>query len=131
MLFRSYHAMGEAGTFEKLAKTFDLILCTVSVDLDWNQYLGLLKRDGTMVLLGVPPKAPPVSAASLIFGRRSLAGSLIGGITETQEMLDFCGKHGIVSDIELIPIQKAQEAYERVVKGDVKFRFVIDMASLT
>ncbi|MBF0485572.1 MAG: NAD(P)-dependent alcohol dehydrogenase [Candidatus Omnitrophica bacterium] len=127
---KHYYATGEAGTFEKLAKTFDLIICTVSVDLDWNQYLGLLKRDGTMVILGVPPKAPAVSAASLIFGRRSLAGSLIGGIRETQEMLDFCGKHGIVSDIELIPIQKAQESYERVVKGDVKFRFVIDMASL-
>lgn len=125
-----YYATDEAGTFEKLAKAFDLIICTVSVDLDWNKYLGLLKRDGSMVLLGVPPKAPPVSAASLIFGRHSLAGSLIGGIRETQEMLDFCALHGIVSDIELIPIQKAQESYERVIKGDVKFRFVIDMASL-
>ncbi len=125
-----YHATAEAGTFEKLAKSFDLIICTVSVDLDWNQYLGLLKRDGTMVVLGVPPKAPAVHAASLIFGRHSLAGSLIGGIRETQEMLDFCGKHGIVSDIEIIPIQKVNESYERVIKGDVKFRFVIDMASL-
>ncbi|MEI6438404.1 MAG: NAD(P)-dependent alcohol dehydrogenase [Candidatus Omnitrophota bacterium] len=125
-----YFATAEAGTFEKMAKMFDLIICTVSVDLDWNQYLGLLKRDGTMVLLGVPPKAPPVHAASLIFGRHSLSGSLIGGIKETQEMLDFCGQHGIVSDIELIPIQKAQESYERVIKGDVKFRFVIDMTTL-
>ncbi|MBF0532586.1 MAG: NAD(P)-dependent alcohol dehydrogenase [Candidatus Omnitrophica bacterium] len=125
-----YYATAEPGTFEKLAKTFDLIICTVSVDLDWNQYLQLLKRDGTMVLLGVPPKASPVSAGSLIFGRHSLVGSLIGGIKETQEMLDFCGKHGIVSEIELIPIQMAQESYERVIKGDVKFRFVIDMKSL-
>ena len=125
-----YFATGEAGTFEKMSKMFDLILCTVSAELDWNQYLGLLKRDGTMVLLGVPPKTPPVNAMSLIFGRHSLAGSLIGGIRETQEMLDFCGKHGIVSDIELIPIQQAQAAYDRVIKGDVKFRFVIDMASL-
>jgi len=125
-----YFATGEAGTFETMAKMFDLILCTVSAELDWNQYLGLLKRDGTMVLLGVPPKVPPVNAMSLIFGRHSLAGSLIGGIRETQEMLDFCGKHNIVSDIELIPVQKAQAAYERVIKGDVKFRFVIDMASL-
>ncbi len=125
-----YYAVGEAGTLEKLAHVFDLILCTVSVDVDWNEYLATLKRDGTMVLLGVPPKAPTVKAASLIFGRRSLAGSLIGGIQETQEMLDFCGKHGIVSDIEMIPVQKVNEAYERVIKGDVKFRFVIDIASL-
>lgn len=125
-----YYATQEADVFKGLAKSFDLLICTVSVDLDWNLYLGLLKRDGVMVLLGVPPKAPPVSAASLIFGRKSLAGSLIGGIRETQEMLDFCAKHGIASDIELIPIQKIQEAYERTIKGDVKFRFVIDMASL-
>ena len=126
-----YYAMGELQAFEKLARTFDLILCTVSVDLDWNQYLKTLKRDGTMVVLGVPPKAPVVQAESLIFGRHSLAGSLIGGIQETQEMLDFCGNHGIVSEIEMIPIQKVNEAYERVIKGDVKFRFVIDIASLT
>ncbi len=125
-----YYAMGEAGAFEKLERTFDLILCTVSVDIDWNQYLNTLKRDGTMVVLGVPPKAPTVQAHSLIFGRHSLAGSLIGGIGETQEMLDFCGKHGIVSDVEMIPIHKVNEAYERVIKGDVKFRFVIDIASL-
>ncbi|MBF0522260.1 MAG: NAD(P)-dependent alcohol dehydrogenase [Candidatus Omnitrophica bacterium] len=125
-----YYATSEPGTFEKLVKTFDLIICTVSVDLDWNQYLALLKRDGTMVILGAPPKAPTVSATSLIFGRHSLAGSLIGGIKETQQMLDFCGEHNIVSDIELIPIQKAQESYERIIKGDVKFRFVIDMSSL-
>lgn len=125
-----YYATGEEGVFEKLGRTFDLILCTVSVDIDWNQYLNTLKRDGTMVVLGVPPKAPTVRAGSLIFGRHSLAGSLIGGLKETQEMLDFCGKHGIVSDIEMIPIQKVNEAYERVIKGDVKYRFVIDLASL-
>jgi uncharacterized zinc-type alcohol dehydrogenase-like protein len=125
-----YIATNEDKAFEKLARTFNLIICTVSTEIDWNQYLDTLVRDGTMVLLGVPPKAVPVEAGNLIFGRHSLAGSLIGGIQETQEMLDFCGKHNIVSDIEIIPIQKVNEAYERVIKGDVKFRFVIDMASL-
>lgn len=125
-----YYATGEAGAFAKLARTFDLLICTVSSDLDWNQYLGTLRRDGTMVVLGVPSKPQPVHAANLIFGRHCLAGSLIGGIRETQEMLDFCAKHKIVSDIELIPAQKVNEAYERVLKGDVKFRFVIDMASI-
>ncbi len=125
-----YYATGEAGAFEKLARKFDLLICTVSSDLDWNQYLATLKRDGTMVVLGVPSKPQPVHAANLIFGRHCLAGSLIGGIRETQEMLDFCAKHKIVSDIELIPVQKVNEAYERVLKGDVKFRFVIDIASL-
>ena len=127
---KHYYAMGEADAFTKLERTFDLIICTVSVDVDWSGYLKTLKRDGTMVVLGVPPKSPVVEAGSLIFGRHSLAGSLIGGIRETQEMLDFCGRHGIVSDIEMIPIQKVNEAYERVIKGDVKFRFVIDIASL-
>ena len=125
-----YHAMTEPGAFEKLAHSFDLILCTASVDVDWNRYLNTLKRDGTMVILGVPPKAPAVSASSLIFGRHNLSGSLIGGIKETQEMLDFCGKHNIVSDIEIMPVQKVNQAYERVIQGDVKFRFVIDIASL-
>lgn len=127
---KEFYATSDAGTFEKLAGKFDLIINTVSVDLDWNQYLSLLKRDGALVLLGVPPKAPPVHASSLIFGRRSLAGSLIGGIRETQEMLDFCGKHNIVSDIELIPIQEINTAYERMLKGDVRYRFVIDTKSL-
>jgi len=125
-----YYATAEAGTFEKLARTFDLLICTVSSDLDWNQYLTTLKRDGTMVVLGVPSKPQPVHAANLIFGRHCLAGSLIGGIRETQEMLDFCAKHKIVSDIELIPAGKINEAYERVLKGDVKFRFVIDVATM-
>jgi alcohol dehydrogenase (NADP+) len=117
--------------FQKNASTFDLIINTVSVDLDWNLYLGLLKRDCSMVLLGAPSKAPPVSAFSLIGGRRSLAGSLIGGIAETQEMLDFCGKHNLVCDIEKINMSAINEAYDRMVKGDVRYRFVIDIASLS
>lgn len=125
-----FYATSDESTFKKLANHFDLILNTVSVELDWNQYLNLLKRDGTMVLLGVPPNAPAVHAFSLIGGRRSLAGSLIGGIKETQDMLDFCGKHGIGSDIEVIPIEKINEAYERMIKGDVRYRFVIDIQSL-
>ncbi|MEI7998562.1 MAG: NAD(P)-dependent alcohol dehydrogenase [Candidatus Omnitrophota bacterium] len=124
------YATNDPKTFEALTKHFDLIINTVSVKLDWGAYLGLLKRDGTMVLLGVPSDAPQVHAFPLIMGRRSLAGSLIGGIKETQEMLDFCGKHNITSDIELIPITKVNEAYERVIKADVKYRFVIDIASL-
>lgn len=115
---------------EPLVNHFDLIINTVSVDLDWNLYLSLLKRDSTMVLLGAPSKAPEVSAFSLIMGRKSLAGSLIGGIHETQEMLDFCGKKNIVCDIETIKIDQINDAYERMLKGDVKYRFVIDTASL-
>jgi uncharacterized zinc-type alcohol dehydrogenase-like protein len=121
---------GEAMTFQKLSRYFDLIINTVSVKLDWGRYLELLKRDGSMVLLGVPSDAPEVHAFPLIMGRRSLAGSLIGGIKETQEMLDFCGRHNIVSDIEIIPINKINDAYERVIRAQVKYRFVIDMASL-
>ncbi len=124
------YATNDPETFKKLDRYFDLIINTVSVKLDWGAYLGLVKRDGTMVLLGVPSDAPQLHAFPLIMGRRSLAGSLIGGIKETQEMLDFCGKHNITSDIELIPITKVNEAYERVLKADVKYRFVIDMASL-
>jgi uncharacterized zinc-type alcohol dehydrogenase-like protein len=116
--------------FEKLTQHFDLIINTVSVDLDWNLYLSLLKRDSTMVLLGAPSKAPEVSAFSLIMGRKSLAGSLIGGIAETQEMLNFCGQKNIVCDIEKIQISQINEAYDRMVKGDVRYRFVIDTASL-
>lgn len=125
-----FYATSEKSTFKELAGQFDLILNTVSVALDWNQYLNLLKRDGTMVLLGVPTNAPQVHAFSLIGGRRRLAGSLIGGIKETQEMLDFCGRHGIGSDIEVIPMEKINEAYERMIKGDVRYRFVIDLQSL-
>ena len=112
------------------AGSFDFILDTVSADHDVNVYLDLLKRDGTMTLVGAPDNPTPVSAFRLLFGRRRLAGSLIGGIRETQEMLDFCGQHGITADIERISVQKINEAYDRLVKGDVKYRFVIDMASL-
>ena len=110
--------------------SFDFILDTVSAEHDINAYLNLLKRDGTLVLVGAPEKPLQVAAFSLIPNRKQLAGSMIGGIAETQEMLDFCGKHGITSDIEIIPIQKINEAYERMLKSDVKYRFVIDMASL-
>jgi alcohol dehydrogenase (NADP+) len=125
-----FYATSDPETFTQLASSFDLIVNTVSADMDWNQYFSLLKLDGTMVVVGVPEKNIPVGAMPLLVRRRSLAGSAIGGIKETQEMLDFCGKHGIASDIEVIPIQKVNEAYERVQKSDVKYRFVIDMASL-
>lgn len=97
---------------------------------DINAYLVLLKRDGTLTQVGVPAEPLSVQVGSLVFGRRNFSGSLIGGIKETQEMLDFCGRHAITSDIELIPIQAINEAYDRVVKNEVKYRFVIDMASL-
>jgi uncharacterized zinc-type alcohol dehydrogenase-like protein len=113
------------------AGSFDFILDTASASHDLNPYLALLKLNGTMTLVGAPDKPAPIAAFNLIMGRRSLAGSGIGGIRETQEMLDFCGDHGITSDIEMIQIQKINEAYERLLKGDVKYRFVIDMASLT
>jgi uncharacterized zinc-type alcohol dehydrogenase-like protein len=125
-----FYATSDPETFKKLNKSFDLIVNTVSTGIDWNQYLELLKVDGTLVVVGVPDKDVPVKALPLILGRRSLAGSVIGGIRETQEMLDFCGQHGITCDIELVPIQKANEAYDRVLKSDVRYRFVIDMASL-
>lgn len=125
-----FYATSDANTFQKLAGYFDLIINTVSVDLDWNAYLNLLTVDGHMVLVGVPEKPTPVHAFPLISGRRSLAGSLIGGIAETQKMLDFCGKHNIGCEIEVIPMEKVNEAYERVLKSDVRYRFVIDMASL-
>ena len=113
-----------------LRNHFDFILDTVSAPHDLNVYLGLLKRNGTLTLVGVPPEAAPVAAANLIFGRHQLAGSLIGGIRETQEMLDFCGKHHITSDIELIPMASINAAYERMLRSDVKYRFVIDLATL-
>jgi len=115
---------------KKHLNTFHFILDTVAAQHDINAYLVLLKRDGTLTQVGVPAKPLSVQVGSLIFGRRNFSGSLIGGIKETQEMLDFCGKHNITCDIELIPIQKINEAYERLVKNDVKYRFVIDMATL-
>jgi uncharacterized zinc-type alcohol dehydrogenase-like protein len=110
--------------------SFDFIIDCVSAEHDINAYLELVKHDGTMTLVGAPEKPLPLVSFNLILKRRNLAGSLIGGIAETQEMLDFCGKHNITSDIEIIPIQKINEAYTRVLKSDVKYRFVIDMASL-
>jgi uncharacterized zinc-type alcohol dehydrogenase-like protein len=115
---------------EKRAGTLDFILDTVSADHDVNAFLNLLKLDGAMVLVGAPEKPMPVAPFSLIPRRRELSGSMIGGLPETQEMLDFCGKHGVIADIEMIPIQNINEAYERMLKSDVKYRFVIDMASL-
>lgn len=109
---------------------FDFILDTVSAQHDYNTYLGLLRRDGVMICVGVPPEPTAVAAFNLIGGRRSLAGSLIGGLPETQEMLDYCAEHDIVSDIEMLDIKDINEAYERMIKGDVKYRFVIDMATL-
>jgi alcohol dehydrogenase (NADP+) len=116
---------------QKHANSFDFILDTVSANHDLNAYLALLKRDGTLTLVGAPPNPVPVAAFSLIAPRRQLAGSLIGGIPETQEMLDYCGARGITCDIEMISIDKINEAYERMLKSDVKYRFVIDMASLS
>ena len=111
--------------------SFDFILNTVAAPHNLDAYLDLLKRDGTMCLVGAPDQPHPApNVFNLIFKRRRLAGSLIGGIRETQEMLDFCAQHGIVSDIEIIPIQRINEAYERMLRSDVKYRFVIDMASL-
>lgn len=127
---KHFYATSDASTFKNLQKSFDLIINTVSADLDLTAYLSLLKIDGQMVLVGVPEKSMPIHPFPLIMGRRSLAGSLIGGIKETQEMLDFCGKHNIACDIETIAIDKVNEAYERVLRSDVRYRFVIDMASL-
>ena len=120
----------DAAAMEKHVASFDFILDTVSATHDLNAYLNLLKRDGTMTLVGAPPEPAPVVGFQLIFKRRQLAGSGIGGIRETQEMLDFCAEHGITADIEKIDIQQINQAYERLLKSDVKYRFVIDMASL-
>jgi uncharacterized zinc-type alcohol dehydrogenase-like protein len=115
----------------KHIRSFDFILDTVAASHNLDDYLELLKRDGTMVLVGVPEHPhPSPSVGSLVFARRSLAGSLIGGVAETQEMLDFCGQHNIACDVEVIPMQKVNEAYERLLKSDVKYRFSIDMATL-
>jgi alcohol dehydrogenase (NADP+) len=120
----------DKAAMRKHAGSFDFILDAVSAEHDLNEYLQLLNLDGTMTLVGAPPKPVEVAAFNLIMKRRRLAGSAIGGIRETQEMLDFCGEKGITSDIELIPIQQINQAYERLLKGDVKYRFVIDMATL-
>ncbi|MFB2893063.1 NAD(P)-dependent alcohol dehydrogenase [Aerosakkonemataceae cyanobacterium BLCC-F50] len=119
-----------ADEMQKHADSFDFILDTVSAKHDINAYLNLLGRDGNITLVGAPEKPLDIAAFSLIMARRSLSGSSIGGIAETQEMLDFCGEHNITADVEVIPIQKVNEAYDRLLKSDVKYRFVIDMASL-
>jgi alcohol dehydrogenase (NADP+) len=126
----NFYATSDSKTFEKLEGYFDIMINTVSTDINLNQYLNLLKLDGTMVVVGVPEKDTKINAYSLISARRNLAGSLIGGISETQEMLNFCSKHNITCDVELIPIQKVNEAYERILNSDVRYRFVIDLNSL-
>ena len=119
-----------ADEMQKQAGSFDFILDAVAAEQDIGAYINLLRRDGNITLVGAPEKPLPVSAFGLIIGRRSLSGSPIGGIPETQEMLDFCGQHNIAADVEVIPIQKVNEAYERLLRSDVKYRFSIDMASL-
>jgi uncharacterized zinc-type alcohol dehydrogenase-like protein len=119
-----------ADEMAKHVGTFDFILDTVSADHDINAYIHLLRRDGNLTLVGAPPKPLALSSFALIFGRKSVSGSNIGGLPETQEMLDFCGANDIVADVETIAIQQVNEAYERLLKSDVKYRFTIDMASL-
>jgi uncharacterized zinc-type alcohol dehydrogenase-like protein len=116
---------------EKEAKQFDFIIDTVSAQHDMNAYLALLKRDGAMVVVGLPPDPVPLDIFHLIVPRRQLAGSLIGGIRETQEMLEYCADHGIACDIECVSMDQVNQAYERMLRRDVRYRFVIDMASLT
>lgn len=126
----SYYATSDPSTFEQLAGHFDLIINTVSASVDISSYLQLLTLDGTLVNVGAPAEPLPVNAFALIGGRRSFAGSMIGGIRETQEMLDFCAEHGIGAEIEIIPADKINDAYERVLASDVRYRFVIDTATL-
>jgi uncharacterized zinc-type alcohol dehydrogenase-like protein len=120
----------QKSTFKRFAGRFDLIIDTISAPHDYNAYLGLVRVEGTMVLLGVPPAPTPVHAFSLIGGRRSLAGSLIGGIQETQELLDFCAEKKVAADVEVIPMKSVNAAYDRMMKGDVRYRFSIDLATL-
>ncbi len=120
----------DEATVKSLSNHFDFIIDTVSAPHDYNVYLNLLNTDGIMICVGAPPEPAQVVAFNLIFQRRSIAGSLIGGIPETQEMLDYCAQHDIVSDVEAIPMQNINEAYERMMEGDVKYRFVIDMTTL-
>ena len=119
-----------ADEMKQHAGSFDFILDTIAAEHDINAYLNMLGLDGNLTLVGAPEKPLAVSAFALLFGRRSLSGSLIGGLRETQEMLDFCGEHNITADVEVIPIQQVNEAYERMVRSDVKYRFSIDMTSL-
>ena len=126
----SYYATSDPATFEQLAGSFDLIINTVSASIDISSYLQLLTLDGALVNVGAPAEPLPVNAFALIGGRRSFAGSMIGGIPETQEMLDFCAEHSIGAEIEVIPAEKINDAYERVLASDVRYRFVIDTATL-
>jgi len=126
----AFYATSDPATFETLANSFDLIINTVSAKMDWDALLALLKVDGTMVIVGIPDEEVTLGAFALVTGRRRLAGSMIGSIAETQEMLDFCAEHNVLPEIEVIPIQSVNEAYTRVRKSDVRFRFVIDTATL-
>jgi len=128
---KDFYKTSDPDTFTTLSKQFDFILDTVSAPHDLNAHLELLKTDGTMILVGVPDKPAQLEAFPLILKRRRLVGSLIGGIQETQDMLDFCAKHRIGADVEVVSIQQVNEAYDRLVRGDVRYRFVIDMSSLT
>ncbi|WTW96278.1 NAD(P)-dependent alcohol dehydrogenase [Streptomycetaceae bacterium NBC_01309] len=125
-----YYATGDPETFEKLAGTFDLIVSTVSANMDFDAYLGLLKTRGTMVNVGAPSEPTPIGLFSLIGGDKTLAGSMVGGIAETQEMLDFCAEHGLGAEIEIVSADKINEAYDRVLASDVRYRFVIDTATI-
>jgi uncharacterized zinc-type alcohol dehydrogenase-like protein len=126
----AFELTGQPEALAKLAGRFDLLIDTVSVDHDLNACLGLLRAEGAMVVVGVPTAPASVSAMSLILGNKKLAGSMIGGIAETQEMLDYCAAKKIAADVEVIPIGKINEAYERMIRSDVRYRFVIDIASL-
>ena len=125
-----YHATGDPATFERLAGSFDLIINTVSAKLDLDAYLGLLATDGTLVNVGAPGEPMDLSVFSLIRGRRSFAGSMIGGIAQTQEMLDFCAEHGLGAEIEVIAAEQINAAHERVLASDVRYRFVIDTTTI-
>ncbi len=126
----AFELTSEPKALKRLAGRFDLLIDTISVDHDLNAHLGLLRTEGTMVVVGVPPSPASFSAMSVIYGNKNLAGSMIGGIAETQEMLDFCGAKKITADVEVIPISKINEAYERMLRSDVRYRFVIDLASV-
>lgn len=125
-----YYATSDPRTFEELRGTFDIILSTVSAPLDFGAYLSLLKVDGALVNVGAPEDPISLNLFSVIAGRKTLAGSMIGGIAETQEMLDFCAEHGLGAEIELIDADQINEAYERVLSSDVRYRFVIDTATI-
>jgi len=127
----AYHLTTTPGLFDELANSLDLIVSTVPVNVDIDAYLGLLRRDGTYVSLGVPSKPLSINAMALLRNRRSIAGSLSGGLPQTQEMLDFCGAHGIGAEVEVVDADRIDEAYRRLLDGDVRYRFVIDIRSMT